>query len=102
MSRFKKHVFVCTNERKDGRSFCGENEGIDIIISLKKLVREHHLSGQVRINRAGCLDACSYGHALVIYPQAIWYGHVNKSNLINIFEYSILDNKIYKPLQINF
>ena len=102
MSRFVKHVFVCTHERNDGRQFCGQQSGLDIIRQLKKLVRDHNLSDKIRINRSGCLDACSFGHSMVIYPEAFWYGHVDKTNLIDIFEHSILHNKPFKPLQIIF
>ena len=32
--------------------------------------------GQVRINQAGCLDRCEEGPCIVVYPDAVWYGHV--------------------------
>ena len=30
----------------------------------------------VRANKAGCLDQCEHGPTVVVYPEAVWYGHV--------------------------
>jgi (2Fe-2S) ferredoxin len=44
--------------------------------SFSSLQKAAGLSGKVRINKAGCLDQCEHGPTVVVYPEAVWYGHV--------------------------
>ncbi len=34
--------------------------------------------GQVRVNKAGCLDRCSAAPVLVIIPEAVWYTFIDE------------------------
>src|ERR1700761_7246844 len=47
---------------------------------LQKLFKEAiggaGLKATVRANKAGCLDQCEHGPTVVVYPEAVWYGHV--------------------------
>ncbi len=38
----------------------------------------------VRANAAGCLDACERGVAVCVYPEAVWYEGVTKSDVAEI------------------
>ncbi len=38
---------------------------------FKAEIERQGLSGVVRANRAGCLDACELGPSVVVYPEAI-------------------------------
>jgi (2Fe-2S) ferredoxin len=49
--------------------------------------------GQVRINKAGCLDRCEEGPVLVVYPDAVWYGRVQPSDVDEIIDAHILGGK---------
>jgi len=40
--------------------------------------------GQVRVNRAGCMDRCAGGPVAVVYPEAIWYSYVDKEDIDEI------------------
>lgn len=72
MPAVERHVFVCTNG-----PFCWFDGDTDALFdALKKGVAAAGLADKVRINRAGCLNACGHGPALVVYPEATWYGHV--------------------------
>ncbi|NIQ02027.1 MAG: (2Fe-2S) ferredoxin domain-containing protein, partial [Nitrospinaceae bacterium] len=64
MSRFQKHVFICNNVRKkedDPRGCCTARGSLDLLDYAKGRVHELGLKGKIRINKAGCLDACAYG-----------------------------------------
>lgn len=87
MSRYDKHVFICTNERPEGhlKGSCAACGGHEILTKLKALVKQSDLKNSVRINSAGCLDACEYGTAMVIYPEATWYGNVSPDDVEELF-----------------
>ena len=44
------------------------------------------LKGKVRVNKAGCLDACQYGPAMVVYPDEVWYSYANENDVREIVE----------------
>lgn len=57
-------------------------------------------AGKVRINRAGCLDRCSEGPLLVVYPQAIWYTFVDNDDIDEIIESHLMNGKVVDRLTI--
>jgi predicted metal-binding protein len=72
-SDFKCHVFVCTNQKKNGEC-CAPRGGEDLRRALKEWTREHpEWKGRIRINASGCLDRCTEGIAVAIYPQNEWF-----------------------------
>ncbi|MBI5494720.1 MAG: (2Fe-2S) ferredoxin domain-containing protein [Deltaproteobacteria bacterium] len=75
MARFQRHAFVCENERDPAnpRGCCKHKGGTELRLAMKKIVDEAGLKGCVRVNVAGCLDACENGPVVVIYPEGIWY-----------------------------
>lgn len=54
----------------------------------------------MRVNNAGCLDACAFGVAVVIYPDGIWYGGVRKEDVREIVERTILNGEVIERLLI--
>ena len=39
--RFQKHIFVCTNQRKEGeRKCCGEVHGLALVAAFKKKIND--------------------------------------------------------------
>lgn len=102
MPPFKKHIFICENLRpEDSPKGCCARKGSGQLKKLMKLkLAQKGLHKTYRTNSAGCLDACEHGASMVIYPQAIWYGHVKESDIDEIIEKSILNNDIIDRLLI--
>jgi (2Fe-2S) ferredoxin len=72
---FRHHIFVCMNVRPadDPRGCCSAKGSEKLRDYFKAEIKRHGLSGTVRANQAGCLDACAYGPSVVIYPEGVWY-----------------------------
>jgi len=104
MSRFKKHIFVCNNQRQaeDPRGCCSARGSVALLDYLKKRVHESGLKGKVRVNKAGCLDACQYGPTLVIYPDDVWYSPQTQEDMDEILTEHIENNRIVERLLIRF
>lgn len=101
--RFEKHVFICTNQRVEGsRPSCGEACGMELVAAFKKAVKDAGLSGSVRAQRAGCLDACEHGPSLVVYPEGTFYGKVTIADVPEIVTEHLLHNRPVDRLVIDF
>ena len=100
--KFKKHVFICNNERTDGRESCGHEHGIELVEKMKQMIGELGLKSDIRINKSGCLDACAYGPSIVVYPEGVWYGNVRVGDIQEIVESHLVNNKPVERLRINF
>ena len=85
--KYKKHIFICTNERPldNPKGDCIRCGGMDIRMKFVKLINQHGLKGKVRANKSGCLDACELGAVVVIYTDNIWYTRVEVHDIDEIF-----------------
>ena len=83
---FKRHIFFCLNERKNNEACCAQQGAQDAFDHCKAQVKALGLAGpgEVRVNKAGCLDRCSGGPVAVVYPEGVWYTYVDKADIDEI------------------
>lgn len=99
---YKKHVFVCINEREAGhpRGCCTAKGSVDIHKLMKEEITRRKLHQEIRINKAGCLDQCERGVTIVVYPEGVWYGHVTQEDVLEIVEKHLVGNEPVARLRI--
>ncbi len=56
--------------------------------------------GKVRINAAGCLDRCTEGPVLVVYPEAVWYTYVDRQDIDDIISEHLMHGRVVERLRI--
>jgi len=103
MSYFDKHVFFCTNQRKDGEDCCANHGAEKARDYMKKKVKELDIStrkNKIRINSAGCMDRCDEGPVIVVYPEATWYTYVDHKDLDEIIEEHLKHGRVVGRLKI--
>jgi (2Fe-2S) ferredoxin len=100
--KYKKHIFICINEKAEGKKCCGEKNGMELVEAFKNLVKENKLNTDVRAQKAGCFDVCSFGPAVVVYPEGIFYGNVQLSDVNEIFDEHIKNNRPVERLILKF
>ena len=102
MPKFEHHIFVCTNQRPEGnpRGCCDPTGSGELHQLFKAGVAKRGLKGKVRANKAGCLDQCEHGPNVVVYPEAVWYGHVTPDDVDEILDSHILGGKPVERLRI--
>lgn len=98
---FDKHIFICTNQRPDGapRKSCGDHHGMQLVNEFRKQLNEKKLPLRIRTQKAGCLDICDFGPTLVIYPEGIFYVGVQVSDIKEIIEEHIENNRPVERLR---
>lgn len=99
-SYYRHHVFFCLNERANGEACCAQHQAQEAFDRCKALVKAAGLNGpgQVRVNRAGCLDRCAAGPVLVVYPEGVWYSYVDASDIDEIVESHLRKGEIVQRL----
>jgi (2Fe-2S) ferredoxin len=102
MTYFKRHVFFCCNQRDDGDRCCADSGAEAMQKYAKKRVKELGISGkgQVRVNKAGCLDRCDEGPVLVVYPDNVWYTYIDRDDIDEIVDKHVLGGEIVDRLRI--
>src|SRR5512135_2459061 len=100
--RYARHVFVCENRRPPGapRGCCADRGGGDLRAALKEAVRARGIQSKVRVNSAGCLDACEHGPAMVVYPEGVWYGQVTLADVAEIVETHLVGGTVVERLLV--
>ena len=85
---FKRHIFFCLNQRNNGENCCAQHNAQAAFDHCKQRVKALGLAGpgQVRVNKAGCLDRCAGGPVAVVYPDATWYTFVDQTDLDEIID----------------
>lgn len=99
-SYFKRHIFFCLNERKNGEASCAQHNAQPAFDHCKNRVKALGLSGpgQVRVNKAGCLDRCSGGPVAVVYPEGVWYTYVDEADIEEIVESHLKNGQVVQRL----
>lgn len=78
MNRYARHVLFCTGHH------CGANEQTTALYAyLRQLLADHRLSNyetphRVKRSSTSCLGVCGGAPVLVVYPEGIWYHHVDE------------------------
>lgn len=101
-SYYERHIFFCLNERKQGEECCARHKAQEGFDRCKSLVKEAGLSGpgQVRVNKAGCLDRCAAGPVAVVYPEGVWYTFVDAQDIDDIVESHLKHGKVVERLLV--
>jgi (2Fe-2S) ferredoxin len=102
MSKFEKHIFVCSNQRPEGhpRGSCDPANQGALQGAFKSALAKRGVKATVRANKSGCLDQCEHGPTVVVYPEAVWYGRVGLSDVDEIVDSHILGDRPVERLQI--
>lgn len=102
MPPFEMHLFFCLNERaaQDPRGSCIARGSRALHAYAKEKVLGLGLAGRVRVNQAGCLDACLHGPSVVIYPDAVWYQIKSQADVDAIFKEHIVGGKPVERLRM--
>ncbi len=99
---YNKHIFICINQRAASatRKSCGEAHGMEIVEAFKKKLKEKNLAIKTRAQKAGCLDICDFGQTLVVYPEGVFYVGVELSDVDEIIEEHIVNDRIVERLKL--
>jgi (2Fe-2S) ferredoxin len=71
-----------------------------LVKAFKEEVAKAGLAGVVRAQKAGCLDTCEFGPAVVVYPDGVWYGQVQPQDVAEIVQSHLVNGVPVDRLKI--
>lgn len=97
---YERHIFFCLNHRSSGEDCCAKHQAEDGFNRCKSQVKAAGLNGpgQVRVNKAGCLDRCAAGPVAVVYPEGVWYTFVDAADIDEIVESHLKNGQVVERL----
>ncbi len=100
MAYYERHIFFCLNQRVNGEASCADHAAKAGFDQWKARVAAAGRNGKggVRVNKAGCLDRCAGGPVAVVYPEAVWYSWVDKSDIDEIVESHLRNGQVVERL----
>ena len=100
MSYFGRHIFFCLNQRDKDEDSCARHDAQSGFDRCKSRIKAAGLAGpgQVRVNKAGCLDRCAGGPVAVVYPEAVWYTFVDNDDIDEIVDSHLVHGKVVERL----
>ena len=98
---YKKHMFFCTNIKKDGTG-CGKICSQDMQSLAKKQLQatDNWGEGKIRVSKSACLGRCELGPVAVVYPEGIWYTYIDQQDVEEIINKHALGGIIVERLKI--
>lgn len=97
---YARHIFFCLNERTGGEACCSQHGAQAAYDHCKQRVKALGLNqpGQVRVNKAGCLDRCAGGPVAVVYPEGVWYTYVDLQDIDEIVDVHLVRGEVVERL----
>ncbi|MGC8500469.1 MAG: (2Fe-2S) ferredoxin domain-containing protein [Leptospirillia bacterium] len=103
MSRYRTHLFLCTNERPAGhtRGSCAARGAEGLLEIVKEEAKKAGVPVPFRANRSGCLDACEFGPVLAVYPEGVFYTVRTREEIARVMVEHLVGGKIVRELAIS-
>ncbi len=101
-SYYQRHIFFCLNQRDNGQACCADQGAQAGFEHCKVRIKQEGLSGkgQVRVNKAGCLDRCAGAPVAVVYPEAVWYTFVDNADIDEIIDSHLKKGQVVERLRL--
>lgn len=98
---YQRHIFFCTNVKKDGGG-CSTYGSEDAFATAKKFLQDKGLwgEGKFRASKSGCLGRCENGPICVVYPDGIWYSYVDNEDVLEIMDTHIVNGETVTRLRL--
>lgn len=97
---YQRHIFFCLNQRTNGENCCADHGAQAAFEHCKARVKAEGLAGvgQVRVNKAGCLNRCAGAPVAVVYPEGVWYSYVDLGDVDEIIDAHLRDGRVVERL----
>lgn len=96
----QRHVFVCTGSSCASRDSQATLEAFWAVLAERGLLygKRGSMQGTVIVTTCGSVGLCAVGPAVLVYPDGVWYHHVQPSDVPEIVDKHLIHNQPVKRL----
>lgn len=83
MEKPDKHIMVCASFRPNGDPLgkCHRKGSVSFLPYIENEILDRGLN--VLVSSTCCLKYCDEGPVMVVYPDNVWYGHVDSEDAVD-------------------
>jgi (2Fe-2S) ferredoxin len=102
MIQAKHHIFICAGSKLSGdkKGMCHTRGSSDLARRFLEELDDRELTGDVLLSTTSCFGICDKGPIVVVYPEGVWYCHVQLSDVETIVDEHIEGGKPVTALMI--
>ncbi|GAC1558527.1 MAG: hypothetical protein NVS2B7_33520 [Herpetosiphon sp.] len=86
---YQHHILVCT----DSKGKPCKKHGHSVLRAFQHAIKQRKLGHQVMVTATSHVGGCSLGPNVLIYPDGVWYGTVQPSDVDRIIEEHLVAGK---------
>lgn len=90
--QYEKEILVCAG------TGCISSKSIEFVEALKEELAKSELTDKVNIVKTGCFGLCAQGPIVIIYPEAVFYHHVQAKHAKKIVSEHLIKGKLVEKL----
>ncbi len=98
---FKKHVFVCNGEACTRNGSAAVKAKFVEELKARGLLRKKAIKGDFMCTDCSSVGFCEIGPAVLVYPDGVWYAHVQPGDVIEIIESHLIQGQPVQRLVRN-
>lgn len=94
LAPYARHIFICSGEYSEHCDPEGQAHKLEGYLGKRLGALGDYMNPRrVKVSTCSCLGVCMKGPILVVYPDGVWYHHLDKALIDRIVDEHLMNNQ---------